>query len=225
MYIKVYKFEELSKQAQNNFYKSRDFAIFCEQINDIIYGDMLPSMERYSNLLDVSVSTGDIIADDSLLELKGIRAYKYIVNHIPQKELKYEYKQRQKRLFELLQKVHKKYNEKKFLLDVSMKQKRRYSSLIAQETVTSLKNYEDFWATGVYTDGAFLDAMASFVEILKRDKNVTFSDFLNIYQNICNNYIEDNCYNSITDVYYISEFFDANNYAFTKSGELVNTCF
>ena len=89
MFIKLYNFNELSKQAKQAFYNSRDFSIYEEQTREFIFDDFLNSLERYSFLLDIDVSLVDISGDSDILNLKGGRAVAYIVNRIQLKSLEY----------------------------------------------------------------------------------------------------------------------------------------
>ena len=221
MFIKLYNFNELSKQAKQAFYNSRDFSIYEEQTREYIFDDFLESLKKYSFLLDINVSLGDISGDSDILNLKGGRAVAYIVNKVQLKSLEYTfYNAIYKPMFNKLSLVHSNYSGCSFPVNVTKGYKRKEVRCTADFTVTSKSHYVDHYETGVYTDEAFLSAFDKFVNMLKKNKNYTLQDFCEVWQEECNIIAQDEVAGALQESA-VSEYFNCNGYMFTKSGKLI----
>ncbi|MCC6634867.1 MAG: hypothetical protein IT251_05130 [Chitinophagaceae bacterium] len=209
---KVYQFNELTEQAKEvaiNWYRNdgNDGYIYADEI--------IESVKKVAELFNLKfgreytdVRTSHI--DDNILELKGIRLYKYIVNNYWSSLFKRKYlgcigdnrviKHRMSKTHFYDMKKGARVNSSNFI----------YSNIQYDNSCT---------LTGVCYDMDILQPVYDFLE--KPNTSTTFEDLMNEIESAISKTFQQN-EDWVNSDEYITEQIEANEYDFTKDGNRFN---
>ncbi len=202
--IKLYKFNELSDQA-----KQQAIEDYRNQDNyDGNYSEIGDSVKAVIELFNLKtgrqwddIRTGHI--EDSILELKGVRLYKYLINNYYNELFTPKY----------IGSKDRKITGKQFIFEV----RKDYKGNDYTQIYSRLFKDNCCPLTGVCYDNSLLDPVYSFLS--RPGKNITFEDLIRDIENAITK-----CYRDeeewINSDEYITENIEANEYEFTKDGKL-----
>lgn len=199
---KIYKFSELSEQAQGNAieqFRGRDNSTYFDEVTDSV-----KAMAELFNLkfgreyTDLRCSH----IDDNILNLSGVRLYKYLVNNyysdlFPPKYIKAIDRVMTGRQF--IFKVHKNYKGE------------QYTSVYSKNFVSN----DNCPLTGICYDNDILRPVYSF---LQKPSNTTFEELIREIEGAINEAYE-NVEEWINSDQFIKDEIEANEYEFTKDGK------
>ena len=198
---KIYKFSELSKEVKEkaieNYRRSSN--------NDFDYSEIQESVKAVIELFNLKTGrTWDDIRtshiDDSILELKGVRLYKYIINNYYDSLFTPKY----------IGSKDRKITGKQFIFEVHKDYKGNDYTLI----LSKLKRDNSCPLTGVCYDNDILQPVYDF---LKMPYNtVTFEDLIREIESAITKCYRDQEEWTNSDEY-IQETIEANDYEFTRN--------
>ncbi len=204
--IKAYKFDELSDQAKekaiSNYRNSEHYdGDYYDEVTESVKAVTelfnLKSGNRYSDL-----RTGHI--DDNILELSGVRLYKFILNNYGTQLFTPKY----------IKSIPREVHYKAFICEVHTYQDRKSTFLYSK-----WKRSADCPLTGVCYDMDILEPVYTF--LTRPDKNTTFQDLINdIEHAMIKTY--DDTEQWINSDEFISDTLENNDYEFTKEGKEIN---
>lgn len=203
---KVYKFNELSEQAKQkaiDFYRNANYG---SGHNQHYFDEVTDSVKAVIELFNLKIGreytdirTSHI--DDNILELKGIRLYKYLINNYYNQLFTPTY-------IKILDRPVK---WKQFICKVIKGQSGEYTQIYSKQ-----KRDNSCVLTGICYDMDILDPIYSFLKY--PDKNVTFADLMSdIESAISKTY--DNTEEWINSDEFIKDEIEANEYEFTQDGK------
>lgn len=202
---KVYKFNELSKQAKENAignYRNRgyDYQHYYDEITE--------SVKALCNLFNLKTGRqwSDLRLshiDDNIIELKGVRLYKYLVNNYYNDLFTPKY----------IKAIDRELKCKQFVCEVRKDYKgEKYTQLFSKQFRTN-----SCVLTGVCYDDDILHPIYDFLK--KPDKDTTFESLFNdVAHAISKCY--DNTEEWVNSDEFIKDEIEANELEFTKDGKL-----
>lgn len=202
--IKLYKFNELSESAKekaiNDWRDKNNYDSSFEEIEGSVKAVIkLFNLKTGRTWEDIRTSH----IDDCILELKGVRLYKYLVNNYYSDLFKPKY-------IKSLDGIRK---GKQFVFEVNKNYKGEFYTMILSKNFVS----NSCTLTGVCFDMDILQPVYDFLE--KPDANTTFEDLIRDIEGAISK-----CYRDteewINSDEYITETIEANDYEFTQDGKL-----
>jgi hypothetical protein len=202
--IKLYKFNELSESAKqkaiNDWRNKNDYDSSFEEIEVSVKAVIKLFNLKTGRTWD-DIRTSHI--DDSILELKGVRLYKYLMNNYYNDLFTPKY----------LGYKNRKITGRQFIFEVRKDYKGNDYTLI----YSKLFKNNDCPLTGICFDNDILQPVYDFLK--RPGKTTTFEDLMRDIENAISK-----CYRNneewINSDEYISETIEANEYEFTKDGKL-----
>lgn len=202
--IKIYSFDELTEVAQQNainiFRQKQDFSFE--------FDDIISSVKKLIDIFDLK--TGNEYTDlryshieDNILELSGVRLYKYILNNYGFALFKPKY----------LKCIDKAVNYKQFIC----KQHKNHKGEIYTFLYSKHKKTDSCVLTGVCYDDDILQPIYDFLK--KPCKLTTFEDLIQDIENAISKTFNDT-EDWINSDEYITDIIEANDYEFTEDGKL-----
>lgn len=200
---KVYKFNELSNEGKEKAierYRNKDNY-------DGNFDEIEESVKKVVELFNLKTGRNDIRTghiDDSILELKGVRLYKYIVNNYWSELFTPTY----------IKSVDRELRCKQFICEVNKDYKGNpYTMLFSK-----IKTDNSCVLTGVCYDNDILQPVYDFLKM--PDKTTTFADLISDIEGaITKTYSNEEEW--INSDEYIQEQIEANEYEFTADGRMV----
>ena len=202
--LKIYSFDELTETAQqnaiNHFRQNQDFSFEFEEI-----------ISSVKKLIDVfNLKGGDTYANlkywhikDDILQLSGVRLYKYILNNYGFALFKPKY----------LKRIDKAVNYRQFIC----KQHKDHKGNIYTQLYSKYKKTDSCVLTGMCYDD---DLLKPVYEFLKTPcKYTTFEHLIQDIENAISKTFED-VEEWLYSEEYIIDMIKANEYEFTENGEL-----
>lgn len=202
---KVYKFNELSQDAQQkaiNYWRNEnndcEYQTYFDEITDSVKA-VVELFNLKTGKVYRDIRTSHI--DDNILELKGVRLYKYIVNNYYNDLFKPKY----------IKTLDRPVKWKQFLCKIHKGRNGEFTQIYSK-----LRKENCCVLTGICYDD---DILAPVYEFLKRpDKNTTFADLISDIESAINKtYTDTEDY--INSDEYIKETIEANEYEFLKDGK------
>lgn len=199
---KVYKFSELSEQAKEKAIEwYRNGNTYDDYSREII-----ESAKKVAELFNLKfgreytdIRTSHI--DDNILELKGIRLYKYLINNYYNELFTPKY----------IKAIDRELRCKQFICKVNTDYKGEKYTMI----YSKLKRDNSCVLTGVCYD---MDILQPVYDFLKRpDKSTTFEDLMNEIEGAISKTFSSN-EELVNSDEYITDTIEANEYEFTKDG-------
>jgi hypothetical protein len=207
--INLYSFDELSNEAKQN-------AIDIlrndnnEGFNQCYYNEIIESVKAVIELFDLKtgreytdIRTSHI--DDNILQLSGVRLYKYLVNNYYSDLFKPKY----------IKTIDGEKYYRQFICKRYKGAKGMYTQIFSRMKVVN----DGCTLTGVCYDNDILQPIYDFMA--KIDQSVTFEDLMNSIESAITK-----CFNNtgewINSDEFIKDEIAANNYTFTESGKLEN---
>lgn len=201
--IKLYKFNELSKDAKEkaiNDWRNSDNYFYFQEIEESVKSVIELFNLKTGRTLD-DIRTSHI--DDCILELKGVRLYKYLINNYSNDLFKPKY-------IKLINGIK---TGKQFIFKVHKDHKGEpYTQIYSKNFVSDCCTL-----TGICYDNDILQPVYDFLK--KPESNTTFEDLIKDIENAISK-----CYRDteewINSDEYIIETIEANEYEFTQDGKL-----
>lgn len=202
--VKIYSFDELTETAQqnaiNHFREIQDFSFEFEEI--------ISSIKKLMDVFDLR--GGDTYAnlkywhiDDVILQLSGVRLYKYILNNYGFALFKPKY----------LKCIDKAVNYRQFIC----KQHKDHKGEIYTLLYSKYKKSDSCVLTGVCYDDDILKPVYDFLK--NPCKYTTFEDLIQDIENAISKTFQD-AEEWLNSEEYIIDMIKANNYEFTENGKL-----
>jgi len=202
--IKLYKFNELSESAKEkaieDYRNKSDYNDYSEEITESVKAVIeLFNLKTGRSWDDIRTSH----IDDSILELKGVRLYKYIENNYYNDLFTPKY----------IGSKDRKITGKQFIFEARKDHKGNDYTMI----FSKLKRNNSCPLTGVCYDNDILQPVYDFLK--KPSKDVTFEDLIRDIEGAITKCYRDN-EEWVNSDEYITETIEANEYEFTKDGKL-----
>lgn len=200
---KVYKFNELSEQAKQkaiDTFRSNDNEVnfyaeeICDSAKKVIKLFNLRTGNEYSD-----IRTSHI--DDNILQLSGVRLYKYIINNYYSDLFTPAY----------IKTIYKEWHCKLFICKLKTGRDGNKYTQVYSKT----KKDNSCVLTGVCYDMDILEPIYKFLE--KPSKGITFEDLMNEIGNAINKTYSDND-DWVNSDEFITETIEANEYEYTQDG-------
>lgn len=202
--IKLYKFSELSERAKQKAINNH--------LNNIdgshIYDEIKQSVDKLCDLFNLKTGNqyDDLRhshIDDDILNLSGVRLYKYLVNNYWNELFKPKY----------LKCIDREIKAKQFICKVNTNHKgNKYTMLYSKYLKSS-----SCVLTGMCFDDDILKPVYDFINL--PDKNTTFEDLINSIENAISKVFRDT-EEWISSSEYLIEEIEANEYDFTEDGNI-----
>lgn len=200
--VNVYTFDELSNEA-----KERAINEYREKYNDsqVYFYELIESIKKAADVFGFSFGREytDIRysqIDNNILELSGVRLYKYIINNYGDVLFKPEY----------IKRIDKRVNYRQFICKVHKGKEGEFTLLYSKNKVTS-----SCVLIGVYYDDDILKPVYEFLKT--PSDSVTFEDILKDIEHSIGKCFED-IENWVNSEEYIIEAIEDNGYEFTEDG-------
>lgn len=196
--ITAYSYSELSEQAKENVKEN----LYYDTVNELMqfeYNDLWESINKYAYLIGAIPNSINeycnndvhIELDSELEDMEGRRFLKYLINHVDFIGLSYDKRQKLKKYTHLL------------------------------KCAFSKQAFEETWLTGICTDVPFLKAVHKFIEWLKKGDKLTASDFIDLWESTCTEYLNAQ-ERWFTSEEFIEKHFNSNDYYFDSEGDYIN---
>lgn len=200
---KVYKFSELSEQAKENAieqFRNHNYD------NQHYYDEIIASVKAVVDLFGLKTGNrqwSDLRhshIDDTILQLSGVRLYKYLVNNY------YSY------LFtpKYIKSIDRPVKWKQFICKVNKGMKGEYTILYSKQ-----KTDNCCVLTGICYDNDILQPVYDF--LARPDKSTTFEDLINAIEGAISQTF-DNTEEWLNSDGFIKDEIEANDYEFTQDG-------
>jgi hypothetical protein len=202
---KVYKFDELSEQARGRVIETwRN-----NYDNQFYYDEIIDSVKKVIELFNLKtgreytdIRTSHI--DDNILELKGVRLYKYLLNNYGNDLFKPTY----------IKSIDRELRCKQFICKVNTGYKgEKYTMLFSR-----YKTDNSCVLTGVCYDDDILKPVYDFLE--RPDKSTSFEDLMNEIEAAISKTFS-NTEDWLNSDEFIAEEIEANEYEFTADGKMI----
>lgn len=202
--IKLYKFNELSEKAKNtaieNWRSNNDYDPSFDDIKESVKAVIELFNLKTGRTLD-DIRTSHI--DDFILELRGVRLYKYLINNYYNDLFEPKY----------IKSINGIKTGKQFIFKVHKDHKGEpYTQIYSKNLVSDCCTL-----TGICYDNDILQPVYDFLK--KPESNTTFEDLMKDIENAITK-----CYRTteewINSDEYITETIEANEYEFTQDGKL-----
>ena len=202
----IYAFNELSddakKQAIKN-YRNKGYD------NSFYFDEIISSVKKMVDLFNLK--TGNRYSDlrfshidDDILQLSGVRLYKYILNNYGNDLFKPAY----------IKTIARKVYWRQF----AIKHYETYKKEPRTSIYSRIKKHNDCVLTGVCYDNEILGPVYQFLK--KPDQKTTFEDLLNDIESAISKTFND-CEEWINSDEFITDTIEANDYEFTEDGEII----
>lgn len=201
--IKLYSFDELSEDAKENAinnYRNTDYDNFyADELIDSVKAFLeLFNIDTYRSYSDFKLCN----VDANILELQGIRLYKWIMNNYYSDLFKPKY--------------IKSIDNEIYSRALICKVKTNYKGIKYTQIYSKVNVSNDCILTGVCYDDNILKPIYDFLS--KPDKNTTYEDLMKDVENAVAKAYQD-IEDWINSDEYIIENIQSNNYEFTKDGK------
>jgi len=201
--IKIYSFSELSEDAKEkaiNNYRNSDYDNFyAEELTDSVKAFLeLFNIEIYNRYSHFKLSN----IDASILELQGIRLYKWLINNYYSDLFKPKY----------IKSINREIYSRALICKVKTGHKgNKYTQIYSKLNVSN-----DCILTGVCYDNDILKPIYDFLS--RPDKSTTYEDLMQDVENAVTKAYQD-IEDWINSDEYIIENIESNDYEFTEDGK------
>lgn len=203
--IQLYKFSELSEDAkQTAINDHRNKGCNSQFYFDEIIGSVKAVCDLFN--LETGGEWSDLrtsLIDDAILEIKGERLYKYIINNFYNSLFSPVY----------IGSMDKSINGRQFIYKV----RKNYKGEPYTQIYSKLKRDNSCTLTGICYDNYILQPVYDF--LLNPDKNTTFEDLINDIGTAISKTFS-NTEDWVNSDEFIIEELEANQYEFTEDGEM-----
>jgi len=202
---KIYKYSELTEQGKASAIENYRNSGYD---NQFYYDEIIESVKAVAELLNfkfgreyTDIRTGNI--DDNILQLSGVRLYKYLVNNYYSDLFKPSY----------IKIIHRSVYWKQFICERGKGQNGEYTQIYSRMRISK----DNCPLTGVCYDADILAPIYDFMA--KIGTSTTFEDLINDISNAISKCFE-STENWLNSKEFITSEFEANNYEFTQDGRI-----
>ena len=202
---KVYQFSELNEKAQQTAIEKWRQQNCESGNNQTYYDEVIDTIKKVVELFDLKIGRqyDDIRyyhIDDNILQLSGIRLYKYILNNYGNTLFKPAY----------IRRIGRAVNWRQFICKVGKGVNGEYTAIYSR-----MRKNSDCVLTGVCYDNDILRPVYDFLQ--KPEKSVTFEDLIQDIESAIRKTFEDTEEWVNSDEFIMDEI-EANNIEFTEDG-------